>query len=315
MAQHHRLSRSAFDRLKAEHTDLTTRGRIEIARKIETARELGDLSENGDYHAAKEEQGKMEGRIRHLSRLLESATIVEDVDAESVQPGCVVSVRYEGDDDVERYLVGSIEERREGLDVVSPGSPLGAALIGSKIGDEQRRPERSEGPPPSDRGVEAPCRKGPGPIPTRFRPASETIGRCCDDSRRAKGPSLHGTAQVRTMTPCDSRCSGRFGSRRRWRRAGPRRSGAERPLGGPKQRLVIALLLARPNTTRVRRAPDRRSVGRVPPESARHTLQSYVSELRKTVGDVIERDGSGYSIRVDREGLDALELEDRVSAA
>jgi transcription elongation factor GreA len=77
----------------------------------------------------------MEGRIRHLSRLLESATIVEDVDAESVQPGCVVSVRYEGDDDIERYLVGSIEERREGLDVVSPGSPLGAALIGSKIGD------------------------------------------------------------------------------------------------------------------------------------------------------------------------------------
>ncbi|MEO8697691.1 MAG: transcription elongation factor GreA [Acidimicrobiales bacterium] len=135
MAQHHRLSRSAFDRLRAEHTDLTTRGRIEIARKIETARELGDLSENGDYHAAKEEQGKMEGRVRHLARLLENAIIVEDVDAESVQPGCVVSVRYEGDDDVERYLVGSIEERREGLDVVSPGSPLGAALIGSKIGD------------------------------------------------------------------------------------------------------------------------------------------------------------------------------------
>jgi transcription elongation factor GreA len=136
MAQHHRLSRGAFERLKAEHDDLTTRGRIEIARKIETARELGDLSENGDYHAAKEEQGKMEGRIRHLGRLLESSTIVEDVDAESVQPGCVVSVRYEGDDDVERYLVGSIEERRVGLDVVSPGSPLGSALIGSKIGDD-----------------------------------------------------------------------------------------------------------------------------------------------------------------------------------
>ena len=78
----------------------------------------------------------MEGRIRHLGRLLESATIVADVDSESVQPGCVVSVRYEGDDEVERYLVGSIEERRAGLDVVSPGSPLGAALIGSKIGDD-----------------------------------------------------------------------------------------------------------------------------------------------------------------------------------
>src|SRR6476619_6775524 len=129
------LSREAHARLQAELADLTTRGRIEVAEKIERARELGDLSENGDYHAAKDEQGKMEGRIRHLGRLLESATIVEDVDAESVQPGCVVSVRYEGDDDIERYLVGSIEERREGLDVVSPGSPLGSALIGSKIGD------------------------------------------------------------------------------------------------------------------------------------------------------------------------------------
>ena len=135
MAQHHRLSRSAFDRLKAEHTDLSTRGRIEIARKIETARELGDLSENGDYHAAKEEQGKMEGRIRHLSRLLESATIVEDVDAESVQPGCVVSVRYEGDDDVERYLLGSIEEQHDEVEIMSPGSALGKALMGAKVDD------------------------------------------------------------------------------------------------------------------------------------------------------------------------------------
>ena len=66
MPQTHHLSVAAYERLKAELDDLTTRGRIEIARKIETARELGDLSENGDYHAAKEEQGKMEGRIRQL---------------------------------------------------------------------------------------------------------------------------------------------------------------------------------------------------------------------------------------------------------
>ena len=77
MADDQHLSRAAYDRLKAEHDDLTTRGRVEIARKIETARELGDLSENGDYHAAKEEQGKMEGRIRHLEALLENAEIVE----------------------------------------------------------------------------------------------------------------------------------------------------------------------------------------------------------------------------------------------
>ena len=136
MAQHHRLSRGAFDRLKAEHDDLTTRGRIEIARKIESAREMGDLSENGDYHAAKEEQGKMEGRIAHLHHMVENAEIVEGAGSDGVAaPGVVVSIRYDGDDDVERYLVGSIEERRDGLDVVSPGSPLGSALIGSKIGD------------------------------------------------------------------------------------------------------------------------------------------------------------------------------------
>ena len=82
------LSQAAFDRLKAEHDDLTTRGRIDIARKIEAARELGDLSENGDYHAAKEEQGKMEGRIMHLARIIENAEIVEaEGGAGVVQPG------------------------------------------------------------------------------------------------------------------------------------------------------------------------------------------------------------------------------------
>ena len=133
-----KLSREAFDRLKAEHDDLTTRGRIEIAKKIEAARELGDLSENGDYHAAKEEQGKMEGRIMHLANLIENAEIVEitgDGSNLTVQAGCVVSIRYEGDDDVERYLLGSIEERREGMTVMSPGSPLGQALIGANKGD------------------------------------------------------------------------------------------------------------------------------------------------------------------------------------
>lgn len=135
MADVHRLSRAAFERLEAEHNDLTTRGRIDIARKIETARELGDLSENGDYHAAKEEQGKMEGRIAHLANILKDVEIVEDVKGDTVEPGCVVGITFEGDDEVERYLVGSIEERTDGLDVLSPGSPLGEALIGKRIGD------------------------------------------------------------------------------------------------------------------------------------------------------------------------------------
>jgi transcription elongation factor GreA len=135
MAQTHHLSQAAFDRLKAEHDDLTTRGRVEIARKIEAARELGDLSENGDYHAAKEEQGKMEGRIAHLAQMIENAEIVEAEGSDAVSHGSVVGIRYEGDDDVERYLIGSIEERHDDLDVISPSSPLGVALIGSSAGD------------------------------------------------------------------------------------------------------------------------------------------------------------------------------------
>ncbi len=129
------LSQAAFDRLKTEHDDLVTRGRIDIARKIEAARELGDLSENGDYHAAKEEQGKMQGRINHLSAIIENAVIVEQEATDEVLAGATVSIRYEGDDDVERYLLGSIEERIDGLEVMSPGSPLGGALLGRKVGD------------------------------------------------------------------------------------------------------------------------------------------------------------------------------------
>jgi transcription elongation factor GreA len=135
MAQTQHLSQAAYDRLQAEHDDLTTRGRVEIARKIEAARELGDLSENGDYHAAKEEQGKMEGRIRQLAYMLENAEIVESDGSDAVSHGSVVAIRYEGDDEVERYLIGSIEERHDDLDVISPSSPLGEALIGSSPGD------------------------------------------------------------------------------------------------------------------------------------------------------------------------------------
>jgi transcription elongation factor GreA len=135
MAEPQQLSRATYERLKAEHLELTTIGRVEIAKKIETARELGDLSENGDYHAAKEEQGKMEGRIGHLARLLEDAIIVEGAGGgDNVTAGSIVSICYEGDDTPERYLIGSIEERRDNLDVISPSSPLGEALLGHPVG-------------------------------------------------------------------------------------------------------------------------------------------------------------------------------------
>ncbi|MCU1452117.1 MAG: GreA/GreB family elongation factor [Acidimicrobiales bacterium] len=120
------VTKTAFERMKAEHEDLTTRGMLDIARKIEAARELGDLSENGDYHAAKEEQGKQHGRILHLESFLEHCEI-GDVP--------IVTIRYEGETEAETYLLGSIEERVEGLEVMSPGSPLGAALLEAKAGD------------------------------------------------------------------------------------------------------------------------------------------------------------------------------------
>lgn len=130
------MTAETYARLAAELEDLTTRGRIEIARAIEAARALGDLSENGDYHAAKDSQGKMEARIRQLQAMLGDAVIVEGSSAPAgvVATGTVVGIRYEGDDEVEEYLVGSIEERREHA-VISPGSPLGQALLGKSVGD------------------------------------------------------------------------------------------------------------------------------------------------------------------------------------
>jgi transcription elongation factor GreA len=133
------LSPAAYDRLREELDDLTTRGRVDIAKKIEAARALGDLSENGDYHAAKESQGHMEMRIRQLEALLKDAVVTDDVgDSDVVGAGSVVRLKYEGDDDedAEEYLVGSVEERREGLAVVSTESPLGKALFGRRAGPD-----------------------------------------------------------------------------------------------------------------------------------------------------------------------------------
>lgn len=131
------LTREAFDRLQAELDHLTTDGRSEISKRIEAARDEGDLKENGGYHAAKEEQGKMEARIRQLQSLLEKATVGEaPADDGIVEPGMVVTVDMFGDE-VE-FLLGNREIADAGLelDVYSDRSPLGAAILGKKVGDE-----------------------------------------------------------------------------------------------------------------------------------------------------------------------------------
>ncbi len=145
------LTQETYDRLQAELEDLTTRGRVEIAQAIEAARALGDLSENGDYHAAKDAQGKMESRIRQLQALLKTAEVVRRGrrGRRTVDHGVVVTLRYEGDDedDAQEFFVGSIEERRGDLPVVSPSSPLGQALIGRSAGDDRRvRGPRGDAP-------------------------------------------------------------------------------------------------------------------------------------------------------------------------
>ncbi|MBW3610782.1 MAG: GreA/GreB family elongation factor [Actinomycetota bacterium] len=131
------LSRATYERLRAELENLTGEGRIDIAHKIEAARALGDLSENGDYHAAKEQQGKMEARIRQISGVLQDAVVVDATDTTTVVVGTVVELRFGGDLDTERFLVGNIEERHDDLEVLSPGSPLGQAIVGAAVGEHR----------------------------------------------------------------------------------------------------------------------------------------------------------------------------------
>ena len=134
-----KLTQATHERLVAELEDLTTRGRVEIAQQIEAARALGDLSENGDYHAAKDAQGKMESRIRQLQALLKQVELVDDAGSDDglVALGNTVTLRYDGDDEDEaqQFFVGSIEERQGDLPVISPSSPLGQVLIGHGAGD------------------------------------------------------------------------------------------------------------------------------------------------------------------------------------
>jgi transcription elongation factor GreA len=131
------LTQEAYDRLKAELDHASGPGRAEIVAKIESAREEGDLKENGGYHAAKEEQGKLEARIRQLTQLLRDATVGEAPTTAGVAgPGMVVEVRFQGDTDAERFLIGSREDNtHDDVEVYSAQSPLGLALTGAKVGE------------------------------------------------------------------------------------------------------------------------------------------------------------------------------------
>jgi transcription elongation factor GreA len=130
------LTQEAYDRLSTELARLIA-NRPAMAKEINDRREEGDLRENGGYHAAREEQGRQEGRIRQLQELLRVAKVGEAPVGEGVAgPGMVVEVRFADDDDVETFLIGSREESETaGVEVYSAASPLGKALTGAHEGE------------------------------------------------------------------------------------------------------------------------------------------------------------------------------------
>ena len=134
------LTLEAYTRLKSELDELKTVGRTRIAERLLAARELGDISENADYDAAKDEQGLMEARIRKPEGMLRDPEIVEPpASADAVMAGMVVTVRPLEDDDPEDevyLLADSAEERAQGMRTITTTSPLGSAIMGSKVGDE-----------------------------------------------------------------------------------------------------------------------------------------------------------------------------------
>ncbi len=130
------LTQEAYDRLKTELDYLSGPGRVEIAQKIEAARDEGDLKENGGYHAAKDEQGQREGRINQLTHIIQNARVGEPPRTDGVVgPGMTVTVRFNSDDDEVTFLLASREESGSPIDVYSPRSPLGSAISGKKVGE------------------------------------------------------------------------------------------------------------------------------------------------------------------------------------
>ncbi len=129
------LTQEAYDRLASELEQLVSFGRSDIAKRIQEAREEGDLKENGGYHAAKEEQGKIEARINRIEEILASATVGEAPKAHGVvEQGLVVTVNLNGSE--KKFLLGSAEINDESVEVYSPDSPIGSAILGKKVGEE-----------------------------------------------------------------------------------------------------------------------------------------------------------------------------------
>ena len=137
------LTQEAYDKLKNELDHLQGPGRAAIAQKIAQAREEGDLRENGGYHAARDEQGQLEARIRQLADMLHRAQVGEaPTNADEVAPGMKITIAFDGDEsDTDTFVLGSrellgLDESVDATNVYSPQSPLGAAILGKRRGDD-----------------------------------------------------------------------------------------------------------------------------------------------------------------------------------
>ena len=131
------LTQEAYKKLQAELEELRGPVRHQIIERISSARDEGDLKENGGYHAAKDEQGKVEARIRQLEEMLRRAQVGETPkDDGIVEPGMKVTYKFAGDDEENTFLLGNKALEDGTIDVFSPESPLGSALLGAKVGDK-----------------------------------------------------------------------------------------------------------------------------------------------------------------------------------
>ena len=130
------ITQEACDRLKEELLYLEGEGRQSIIDEISVARAHGDLSENAEYHAAKDQQGLQEARARQIREMLENAQIIQADHDGIIKPGKVVTIRSTGEAETETYFLGLREEKGSEYDVLTPESPIGRSLLGHSAGDK-----------------------------------------------------------------------------------------------------------------------------------------------------------------------------------
>ena len=129
------MTEDAYRLLKEELDQLEGEGRTKIVEAIATARAHGDLSENAEYHAAREQQGMQEARVRQIKQMIEDVVIIEVKDDGVIKPGKLVTIKMSGDDEAETYLLGLREEKGGEHDVLTPESPIGQSLVGRSVGE------------------------------------------------------------------------------------------------------------------------------------------------------------------------------------